>query len=239
LFVVVPLLIVLTVAWRYRQSRRAEYPLIAELGKTEGIPALEEGNFDKAFQRLSAAKAAVDALRGAVADADEIRNAADEAAIFVDLIPQTLEDLLAEAGRTPSDAWASQFKTLYRGRSIIIDSWVTAEPDSSAGSGYDILYRVLPQGLPSNFVEGGGSRPDRVGRIDLRGFELFELARPAVGKCPAFGARLASFEYDRETNEWVIRLEPKSGVFITHTKALESIGWRSSSAAEEPSRGQP
>ena len=158
LFVLVPLVIVLTVAWRYRQYRRAEYPLIAELGKTEGIPALDKGNFDEAFQRLSAAKAAVNALGGAVEDADEIRQAADESAIFVDLIPETLEQLLAEAGRTSSEAWASQFKTLYKGRSIIIDSWITATPESSP-DGYDILYRVLPPGQPSNFVEGGAPGP--------------------------------------------------------------------------------
>ncbi len=235
---VVPLLILLTVAWRYWQYRRAEAPLIAELGRTEGIPALEEGNFDKAFQRLAAARAAVDSLGGAVEGADEIRNAADEAAIFVDLIPQTLEDLLAEAGRTPADAWSSQFKTLYKGRSIIIDSWVTAKPDSAPGSGYEILYRVLPPGQPSNFVEGGGSRPDRRGRIDLTGFKLFELADPSVGDQVIFGARLASFDYDRESNEWVIRLEPKSGVFITHSKALQSIGWRLTPEAEGSSRSE-
>ena len=66
LLVVVPLLILSTVSWRYRQNRRAEYPLIAELGKTEGIPALEAGEFDKALARLSAAKDAVEAPGGAV-----------------------------------------------------------------------------------------------------------------------------------------------------------------------------
>jgi hypothetical protein len=239
LFVLVPLLIVLTVGWRYRQSRLAELPLIAELGRTEGIPALDDGNFDKAFQRLSAAKAAVDALGGAVEGADEIRDAADEAAIWVKLIPTTLEELLAEAGRTEPDAWADRFKTLYQGRSIIIDSWITAEADPSTGSAYDILYRVLPPGQPSNFVEGGGSRPDRVATIDFSGFVLFEQVPPKAGNRVTFGARLAAFEYDRQTDEWKIRLEPKSGVFITHTKALESIGWRSGSEAKGLTKDQP
>jgi hypothetical protein len=233
LFVLVPLLILTTVAWRYRQYRRAEYPLIAELGRTEGIPALEAGNFDKAFQRLSAAKAAVNALRGAVADADEITNAADEADVLVHLIPETLEELLAEA--EPTDAWANRFKMLYKGRSIIIQSWVTEVPDSSSpGSDYDIAYRVLPPGKPSNFVDGGGSRPDRVGRIDLHGFEL--LQSQSVGNQVKFGARLASFAYDPKSDEWVIRLEPDSGVYILHPKALESIGWRPGPESEGMSR---
>jgi hypothetical protein len=142
------------------------------------------------------------------------------------LIPETLEDLLAEAGRMNPDDWAYRFKSLYSGRSIIIDTWITAEPDSSAGSGYDILYRILPPGQPSNFVDGGGSRPDRVGRIDLKGFRLFELGQLSVGNRCTFGARLVSFEFDREQAEWVIRLDPDSGVFIAHPKALAALGWK-------------
>jgi hypothetical protein len=237
LFVVVPLLIVLTAAWRYRQHVRAEYPLTAERGRTEGIPALEDGDFDKAFQLLAPAKKAVVALGGAVENADEITNAADEAAIFVHLIPQTLEELLDEAGRDAADSWSSRFETLYKGRSIIIDSWIAAEPDPSAGSGYDIEYRVLPPGQPSNFVEGGGSRPDRVGRIDLIGFKLLELAQLHVGEPVKFGAKLASFK--RERDEWVIRFEPGSGVFILHPKSLQTIGWPRGPDADVPLRNRP
>ena len=103
--------------------------MIAEKGRIEGIPALDEGNFDKAYQLLSAAKSAVDALGGAVEGADEIRTAAAEAAIFVDLSPRLLEDMLEEAGRTDPDAWASKFETLYKGRAILIDSIITDEPE--------------------------------------------------------------------------------------------------------------
>ena len=134
------------------------------------------------------------------------------------MIPQTLEDLLAEA--EPTDAWSSQFKMLYKGKTIIIQSWITAVPDSSPGSDYDIAYRVLPPGLPSNFVDGGGSRPARVGRIDLSGFEL--LAGQRADNQVTFGAELASLEFDGKSNEWVIRLVPNSGVYILHTKMLEA-----------------
>ncbi len=124
IFVLVPLLVVMTVSWRYWRQRRQEYPLIAERGKVEGIPALEEGNFDKAYQLLSAAKAAVNALGGAVDDADTIRNAADEAAIFVDQAPISLEEMLEQAGRTDPQSWATKFDAVYKGRAVSFDTWI-------------------------------------------------------------------------------------------------------------------
>jgi hypothetical protein len=237
LFVLVPLLVVATLGWRYRQQRLRESPLIAERGVSEGIPALEAGDFDKANQVLSRAKAAVNALGGAVECADEIRSAADEAQIFVDLIPETPEDLLAVAGRSDALAWETRFDTLYKGRSIFIDSWITFEPSQGSAEPYEILYRVLPPGEASNFRDGKNARPDRVCSIDLTGFQLFELARPSAGNRVIFGARLAAFKYDSAKDAWVIRLEPKSGVFITHTKALEAIGWRSEPEGGEAREG--
>jgi hypothetical protein len=239
LVVLIPLLVVATVAWRVRQQHRQEYPLLAEKGRTEGIPALEEGDFVKANQLLAVAKSAVDALGGNVEDADQIRNAADEARIFVELIPETPEELLAQAGRDDPLTWESRFNTLYKGRSIIIDSWVTFAPSSGGAEPVEILYKVLPPGEASDFRDGKNARPDQICSIDLTGFRLFELAPPSVGDRVIFGARLASFKYDNEKGGWLIRFEPKSGVIITHTKALEAIGWRSSTDGDPPREGQP
>jgi hypothetical protein len=147
--------------------------------------------------------------------------------------------LLAEAGRTDKLTWATRFDTLYKGRTIVVDSEITAEPEPGGTTGYDILYRVLPPGEANNFREGDVSRPDRIAMIDFTGFQLFELATPSVGNRIPFGARLAGFKYDEDRDLWVIRLEPKSGVFIKHTKALETIGWQTGSevpAAEEGHR---
>ncbi len=226
LILLVPLIVVATVAWRLRQQRLRESPLIVEKGRSEGIPALDEGNFDRANQLLSAAKSAVNALGGDVEEADTIRHAADEAAIFVDLIPETLEQLLADAGRTDAATWESRFGTLYKGRSIFIDSSITVAPSPGTTSLYQILYRVLPPGEASNFRDGKSGRPDRVGVIDLTGFKLFEQAQPSVGNRVIFGARLASFKYDVDKDSWLIGLQPDSGVFITHTKALGALGYR-------------
>jgi hypothetical protein len=230
-------LIIATVAFRTWRQRRQDFPIIAERGRVEGIPALEDGNFDKAYQLLSTAKSAVDSLGGAVEGAESIRNAADEAAIFVDLVPMPLEELLAEAGRISPEAWASRFNNLYRGRAILVDSFVGASPEDGA-SRYEIEYVVLPPGEGGSFLAGGSAAPERIGVFDLSGFELFEQARPRVGARVTFGAKLASFQYDGNRN-WVIGLEPKSGVFILHTKALESLGWPSSNEIDEHPQGQP
>ncbi len=124
----VVLLMLGTVALRNWRSRRQDFPQLAYVGRTEGIPALDEGKFDKANQLLSAAREAVDSLGGAVEDADKIRHAADEAAMFVNLLSDPLESLLDEASRTSPQAWASRFDTLYKGRSVIIDATITATP---------------------------------------------------------------------------------------------------------------
>jgi hypothetical protein len=229
--VVVPLLVVSTVAWRSWRQRRQEYPLIAETGKIEGIPALEEGKFDKANHLLSAAKAAVDALGGAVENADEIRNAADEAAIFVDLCPLMLEDMIDKAHRNPND-WASTFNTHYKGRAILIESTIAAEPEPGGKSSYQIDFVILPRGGSTNFNDQRYAPPAFYGLIDLSGFQLFEVARPKKGTPVIFGARLASFEYDPQNDVWLIGLEPASGVSIIHHRALEALGWHQGIEAE-------
>ena len=109
LLILVPLLVVTAAIWRYRRFVRQEYPLKAEAGRLEGIPALDDGNFDKAYQLLSAAKTAVDSLGGEVLGAEDIRKAAAEA-IFVDQCPGTMEDMLDEAGRIADSA--VEFETL-------------------------------------------------------------------------------------------------------------------------------
>jgi hypothetical protein len=236
LVLLLPVLVVGTVGWRFWRSYRQEFPLIVERGRTEGIPALEDGDFDRAYQLLSAAKTAVDGLGGAVEDAEEIRHAAEEAALFVDPAP-LLEDLLAEAGRTSPETWATRFDTLYKGRAVIIQSRIRAVAEGS--SGYQLWYRVFSPGEASTPRDGGVPRADRFADIDLAGFELLESARIPVEHDVCFGARLASFRYDSDQKHWVVRLEPKSGVFVVHRKALEAAGWPAPKATSDLPESRP
>jgi hypothetical protein len=214
------LVVLAAVALRSWHHRRQDLPMVAATGWTEGIAALEAGKFDHAHQLLSAAGEAVDALGGGVEHADEIRHAADEAALLVDLLSDTLESLLEEAARTSPPSWATRFENIFKDRAVIIDASITATPENSRWNRYELDYLVLAPG------ESARGEP-RYARIDLSGFEAITLARGRVGDRVVFGGRLESFQYDTETQEWLIRLEPRSGVLITHQKALEALGWPS------------
>ncbi len=188
ILIAVPLFVVVTMWLRYRTSRLQAYPLIVEEGLQQGIPALEEGNFVKAYHLLSEAKTAVNALGGAVEEAAVITKAADEAEVFNNLCTHTLEQILAEAGRTPPDTWPSRFDALYKGQYFVFDTRIRAEPVAGEKSGYELEYVVLPDGATSSFRRDRLAEPDQFARIDLTGFELFEQPRRQVGDQVIFGA---------------------------------------------------
>jgi hypothetical protein len=238
--VLVTLLVVAAVSWRYWRQRLDEFPLIAERAREQGIPALDAGDFDKAHQLLAAGRKAVDALDGAVGGAEEIREAAAEAAVYVNLCDTSLEDMLAEARRTTDpDAWKSKFDMVYKGRAYVFDATITATPKDGASGAYEIDYLVCPPGETSQFGGSGVSRPDSFAQIDLSGFELFEsLARPSLGDSVKFGAELAAFRFDGDRNQWVVQLAPKSGVFLMHPKALEALGKPETAVIDPPKEGE-
>lgn len=216
IFLGVILIVAGTVGYRVWRSKLQDLPRIVEIGREQGLAALDAGDFDTAHQLLSAARRAVDTLGGAVEGAAEIRQGADEAAIYTTLTPELLERILVEASADQIE-WSARFDTHYKGRSILLDAVVEEAPDASGAGAYDLDYRILPN--------GEGNRPNlRVGRIDLTGFQLFEQSQPKPGDHVQFGARLASFTHDRENKVWLVGLEPESGVFLTHAKALEAIG---------------
>jgi hypothetical protein len=219
-FVGVAALVVATVSYRVWLQRRQDLPRIVAIGRTQGLTALDEGRFDTAKQLLADARRAVDALGGAVDGAEEIRQGALEAAIFADLVPGTLEELIDQAAASPDGP--GRFATFSKGRSIIVQAHVTATPSTS--DGYDLDYRI--------FV-GAGPAPARVGRLDLTGFHWIEVVQPQVGDEVLFGARLDAIQLDDRGNEWLIRLVPDSGVTITHFKALEALNWPPPDSSKE------
>ncbi len=219
------LLIVGTVSIRQRRLRLEDLPRVAELGRTEGLRKLDLGEFHAAKKLLSDAADAVDGLGGRFEGADEIRQGAKEAAIFADLASKGFDEILEEAATSDPKEWPSRFATMYRGRSVLLDAPITATPDpAQPGSSYQV-------DCPIYF--GRGPKYDGKGRLDLAGFRLFELAQPKVGEQKPFGARYRSVELDATSNDWVITLEPDSGVFITHPDALRSIHWGGDEPAED------
>ncbi len=216
---------------RWRQ-RLEDLPRIAEIGRTEGFKKLDSGDFFAAKKILADAAAAVDALGGRFEGADAIRQGAREAAIFTDLVPRTLEDLVEEAATFRDvTGWSAHFRAMYQGRSILFETTITAVPDpSKPGSRYEDAYRILV---------GRGSKPEAQGRIDFTGFELFDLAQPKVGEIKLLGARLAALEFNVAENTWFLTLEPDSGVFMTHTQALEALHWPTGEPPRSPDHDPP
>lgn len=224
IFMGVGLLVLCTVLFQVWRARIADLPRVAELGKTEGLAALDDGKFQLAHQILAEAKRAVISLGDAYEGAEAIKQGADEAAVFADFDPSRLEEMLDEASRADPKAWEKSFVTLYKNRYILIDSEIKAVPDGRGSGTYEVHYVVFPDG-------GDGEAPRSIARIDLAGLRLFELTHPRKDDRVIFGARIATFQFDKAGNEWVVRLVPDSGVTITHDKALVSLGWPSGNEA--------
>ncbi|GAC1463288.1 MAG: hypothetical protein NVSMB9_00590 [Isosphaeraceae bacterium] len=205
-----------TVGYRSWQSRLKDLPRIIERGKTEGLVALDAGQFDRAHQLLSEAKRALDQLGNQVEGALAIQHGADEAAIFVQLVSNTLEEILDEAAREEPKAWTERFNLFYRGRSVIIDAHLASVPDSTGNGRYELDYQIF---------RAGEGTPASSARIDTSGLRHLDTIKPKVGDEIIFGARLASFHFDRGRGEWLVGFEPGSDVQMTHAKALETIGW--------------
>ncbi len=221
----VVLLVVSTFAYRVWRQRWENLPHEAEVNFDEGTKALELGEFDSAKRKLGIAARDFERLGIDDERARDARQLADEAAILADRASRTLEEMVEEAARyDPPEQWPSRFETIYRGQAVIVDSEVEAEPDQSPFKSYELTYRI--------FV---GRPPGRRGRIDLKGFKLFETLKPVKSQRVLFGARLASLTLDG--NEWVVGLEPDSGVIMTRQKALEKTDW--TPLAEEPNQGIP
>ena len=226
LFVGLLVLIAGTVAIRRHRVRLDELPKIVEIGRTEGLRKLDAGEFFAAKKLLADAADAVEGLGGRVEGAETIRQGAREAAIFADLVSKGLDEILEEAATGDLKEWPSTFATMYKGRSIILDPPVAEVPDPGRpGSTYEVTYPIY---------FGRGPKFDGKGRINLAGFRLFELSEPKVGDQKPFGARLASVELDKDSNEWVVTFEPDSGTYVTHPKALEAIDWAAPEPPEEP-----
>ncbi|MFO0907672.1 MAG: hypothetical protein U0794_04805 [Isosphaeraceae bacterium] len=231
IFSAVGVVVLATVAYRIHRSRLMALPAVVELGWTEGLAALDNGKFDAARQVLSDARDAVDALGDHSERAEAIRQGAREIVILTRLLPDSLEDLLDQASQSDARDWTDRFKRLYAGRTIAVESIVTAVPDSRGSGEYDLAYRI--------FRPGEGDRPPSVGRLSLKGFELFNTLKPRVGDHVVFGASLAAFQFDLERNEWLVSLEHQSGVTLIHRKALEAIGWPALDQPTEEEQGQP
>ncbi len=208
-------LFLLTVATVWRRRLLEDAPRAIELAQEKGIELLEAGKFDEANLLLSKGARAVDAIGGAHQGAAAVRQAAAEAALFVNLGRSSLESLVDEAGRfDPPASWPAEFKRLYAGQAVILEGRVSNQDRPSDTS---------PR-LDLRVMTGDGPRPVRTGRIDISKLTLFSGTPPKPGDRVLFGGRLEALTLGSD-GDWVFRFEPESAVAITHTRALTAIGW--------------
>lgn len=202
----VVLLVVATVALKLWKERRQNLPQVAEINRSEGMNALERGDYGLAKDRLRKAANALTELRDD--QAGKIRQAADEAAILADQVGEKLEDLIDMAAYR-SEEWPELFDRKYRGRSVLLDGTLQVRRDREPG--FELDYRIV----------GDGKAP-KTGWVDLSDLAIFEGGAVKPGHKVIFGARLASITLD-DRGEWRLRFESKSGVFMTNVKALVAL----------------
>jgi hypothetical protein len=203
-------LIASTVGLNVWHRFRERLPQEAESALKGGEEALVAGQFDEAKRQLG--RAARDFRLLGVTDERRVRaeQLAAEAAIAADLPTVNLADLVAEAARYEEKEWNARVKTFYRGRSLVLDDEIETSPNQGGE------YR-----LRSRYVDGVPPVPARIGRIDLKGFKLIETRAPRVKDRVLFGARIESI--DLVGGEWLIRLQPDSGVWMSHQPTIEAL----------------
>jgi hypothetical protein len=201
-----------TIGFNWWKNYRESLPLEAERDRQAGMTALQEAQFDEAKRRLSRASNHFE-LAG-IRDERWIdtKDLAAQAAIAADLLGMRLEQLMDEAARLEEAEWAKRFRTLYQGRSVIIQDEVESPP---LRGGQGCLLRT-------RYLTGVPPIPARVGRLDLENFKLFDSRDFAKGEKVLFSGRIRSV--DLVGGEWLIRLEPESGVWITRQEILSGLG---------------
>jgi hypothetical protein len=205
------LIIGLTIRVQIRQNYRDRIPEIVKKARTDGLTSLDAGHFDEAKQILTEGSEAFDYLRDDSDDAQAVRQAAKEASILADLVGRPLDEIIDRFAA--GEAGKADFRTLEKGRSIVVEARVTGTPDM--GEGYDLDFRV---------PVGPGPTPARpLGKLDVKNLELLTNLKPNLGETVLIGVRLSDLELI--DGVWSIRLDPKSGVLMTRWAALQAIGW--------------
>jgi hypothetical protein len=213
-----------TTAYRMHRQRLERLPHEAETSFEEGVEALDKGEFDVARQKLARAASAFAQLGSSDERAAPAAQLSREAAIYADLCPRSLEELIDEAGRTEPADWPRRFEVNYRGRAIIVDDVLVDDPlPGGAGQApLQLSYRILL---------GRGPQASRTGRIDVTGLKLFDDRARQDGESVLFGARLESVTL--EGNVWIVRLDPDSGVLMSRFEPLKLLGWTPRASAQK------
>src|SRR5262249_50390995 len=96
------------------------------------------GHFALALDQLDALDAWQRQQQKSWVDSVGLTHLRREISLYVDLVPQSLEELLAEATDLPEQEWQQQFTKRYLGKAVIFDTEVTHLADGKFVHSYQI-----------------------------------------------------------------------------------------------------
>ncbi len=179
------------------------------------LAELENGDFNAARAATQPALRSLKRYAGRDHEFRDFEQLAREVAIFADLLESPLEKVIDDARTMRGDETARHFRETLRGPSLVLDAVLVAVPPGDSAGASRLVCRLFVGNEPA--------------RVDARDFVL--LTKPPtsevldVPRRVLFGARIQTIERDADDNNWIIRLIPDSGVWITRPSCMEKIGW--------------
>jgi hypothetical protein len=166
-----------------------------------------QGQFHEAVRELDEALALHQKYSDSLSAADRKRlvQMHREAHLFINLLSESLEDVLSQAAAEHDDAeWHAVFADRYQGRSVIFFAGIRRDSSNRWALDYDVFVR------------------DKHARIDWENLQLLRNLPFDQSQRLLLGVRLASVEPEAG-GTWVVRLQPDSGVLLTNADALANI----------------
>ncbi len=229
----VALLVGATTYWGWHAQRRARFSAELESAMTDGRQALAKGDLLTASQRLEVADRAARGLGLTTSTERRAVNLFAEAQIWLDLSPRSMEDFfLARARRaTPWDASSAEFEFAqdYRGRTLIVDGWVTRTERWVTPPPGNRRHKVDAPQPKQTFVpvlDWGLAGETYRAELDLRHISRLDHLPPRESARVVFGVTIAGLQRaSDDPQKWLIQVEPDSLVLLTVEEPLLRSGW--------------
>jgi hypothetical protein len=191
--------------WPQRHASAALTPGQAEhLARQHWDQAREHialGHFALALGHLNAVDDLQRQFQTAWIDPHRLARQRREIALYVDLLHDSLEELLAEAADLPDPEWEQQFRKRYQGKAVLFDDLVTRRADGTIHGQYDL------------------HAAGQAGTLDFSNLPFFHTLKPGLPQRVLFGARLKSIGRTGP-GSWLVQFWPDSLVLLTDPEAL-------------------
>jgi hypothetical protein len=169
--------------------------------------ALKEGKLGQAVEEFNKARELSGQQAGLLTAAERrtLYQRQREVSLLADLLQESLEEILAQAERSPAEEWKAQFEKRYRrpgqANAVVFDAEIRRD-----GAGQYHLDWILNM----------GKEPARLEIGNLQVLHDLPLEQP---RRLLFGARLESIAREQD-GVWVVRFEATSAVLLTDPLAL-------------------